>query len=279
MADKDYVPTGTHNDKSLNANEKALVDGYKRDWELANAAGDKAGMERAHAAAERVRANSADPYSGGLDGSEYNPLEKNGTGNWEYDPSTGTRASGGQSGNNSVSGGYSPAKLPEAQSQEAYIKAIYDEQQELQLRQLKDQYEQNVLSLDDAAAKIPAKYDAARNMASSDNEIAKAAFNERAAAHGLSSGTGSQSTLSMNNALLGSLSSASREEAGALSDIELSRVQLQNAYSSNISKAISENNLEKAAALYKELVRLDEANYSRALAQANENYKAYSSSK
>jgi len=226
-------------------------------------------MAAAHAAAEFVRANSSYPYSGGGDGSEYNPIF--------------TRRDNDTSFHNNITDvidtNYAATTLPKAQSMEAYINAIYAAQEDLALEQLRSQYEQNVLELDSTATKIPSEYTTARNSASGDNEIAKSAFNERAAAHGLSSGTGTQATLSMNNALLGNLAAISGAEADAMSKVDLMRAQLQTAYSANISKAIAENNLEKAAALYKELVRLDEAEYTRALAQANENYRAYQTAK
>lgn len=48
------------------------IDDYKKDWQLAHDAGDKAGMDAAHAAAEALRAKAG--FSGGVDGSEYIPL-------------------------------------------------------------------------------------------------------------------------------------------------------------------------------------------------------------
>lgn len=48
------------------------VQKYKDDWKKAYDAGDQAGMDAAHKAAEAVRANYG--YSGGADGSGYNPL-------------------------------------------------------------------------------------------------------------------------------------------------------------------------------------------------------------
>lgn len=49
------------------------IDEYKKDWQLAHDAGDKAGMDAAHAAAEALRAKAG--FSGGVDGSEYIPLD------------------------------------------------------------------------------------------------------------------------------------------------------------------------------------------------------------
>lgn len=279
MADSTYVSTGTHHDASLNAEEKARIAECKEGWAKATAAGDTAGADAWHAKAEAIRAASATPYSGGDDGSEFNRIDipsASGEAAFGGIESRGTYDGGGDK---SVSSGYSAAALPKAQDMQSYINEIYKAQEDLALERLRSEYEQNVLELDSKAEKIPAEYTVARNRASGDNEIAKSAFNERAAAHGINSGTGTQATLSMNNALLGGLSAIGANEANAMSELELMRAQLQTAYSGNISKALAENNLEKASALYKELVRLDEANYSRALAQANENYKAYQSAR
>ena len=53
-------------DKDWNA-----VQGYKQQYEAAKAAGDQAGMDAAHAAAENIRLNNYG-YSGGVDGNGYN---------------------------------------------------------------------------------------------------------------------------------------------------------------------------------------------------------------
>ena len=264
ISENKYIPVGVYLDAGLSPADQRLIAGYKKQWEEANRIGSGDGMAAAHAAAEAVRAGSSNPYSGGADGSEFIPLGKTaGSDTTPHDSGAGDYK------------GYVAQKLPAAQSMEAYINALYAAQEDLALGQLRSQYEQNVLELDSAAAKIPAEYTRARNSLAGDNEITKQAFREHAAARGLSSGTGAQATLSMDNALLGGFASVSASEAAALSKIELSRASLQTAYSSNITKAIAENNLEKASALYKELVRLDEAQYTRALAQANENYRAY----
>lgn len=49
-----------------------LIRQYTENWEKANAAGDEAGKQAAHDAAEKIRAKYQ--YSGGVDGSEYNKL-------------------------------------------------------------------------------------------------------------------------------------------------------------------------------------------------------------
>lgn len=61
------MATLSEQDKLLDADSQKKIQSYKDQWAAANAAGDKAGMDAAHKAAEQIR-NSAG-YSGGADGS------------------------------------------------------------------------------------------------------------------------------------------------------------------------------------------------------------------
>ncbi len=69
-----YTAKGTYKDAGLSASDKAAMGDLTRQWNEAAAAGDQAGMDAAHAAAEALRAGYG--YSGGEDGSEYIPLPK-----------------------------------------------------------------------------------------------------------------------------------------------------------------------------------------------------------
>lgn len=62
------MATLSEQDKLLNADQQKLIQQYKDQWAAANASGDKAAMEAAHAAAEKVRNDAG--YSGGADGSQ-----------------------------------------------------------------------------------------------------------------------------------------------------------------------------------------------------------------
>lgn len=66
----------THDQKHLSSSQQSKIDKATKAWDAANAAGDRAGMDKAHAAAEAVRATSN--YSGGSDGSEYHPWNSGG---------------------------------------------------------------------------------------------------------------------------------------------------------------------------------------------------------
>lgn len=79
----------THDQEHLSPSQQSKIDTATKAWEAANAAGDKAGMDAAHAAAEAVRATAS--YAGGTDGSQYHPWGGNsggGGGNSSYDDYT-----------------------------------------------------------------------------------------------------------------------------------------------------------------------------------------------
>lgn len=78
-------------DENWNAVQKA-----KADWKTAYDAGDQAGMDAAHAAAEAIRAGYG--YSGGADGSEYLPLMFKSEGYVEEDSGDGGRGGYGYPG-------------------------------------------------------------------------------------------------------------------------------------------------------------------------------------
>lgn len=72
-----YTAIGTHNDATAAQNDAAIkrqIEAQSRAYESSKAAGDKSGMDRAHAEAERLRAMLG--YSGGVDGSDYLGLQK-----------------------------------------------------------------------------------------------------------------------------------------------------------------------------------------------------------
>lgn len=67
-----YQGIGTWEDKGLKQDHPdaySQIESYKKQWEAANAKGDKAGMQAAHEAAEALRSQYG--YIGGTDGSQY----------------------------------------------------------------------------------------------------------------------------------------------------------------------------------------------------------------
>lgn len=69
-----YTPTGTYNDAGVSTADQAKIQAYKEQYAAAQANGDTAAMAAAHAAAEAIRGRYN--YSGGTDGSEYNPFDE-----------------------------------------------------------------------------------------------------------------------------------------------------------------------------------------------------------
>lgn len=265
MADN-YTPTGTYFDGGLGKSDKAKVTELQAVWAKADAAGDAATKAWAHEQAEIIR--SGNGYSGGADGSEFIPTASPSS-------SGGSSVKSGSGGGSS--GGYSAYAMPNQSTAEKYIKELYAAQADAALNALKSAYEQNVQTLDSASSRLPDVYNAARNRIHGESEIERGAFNERAAAQGLGSGAGSQARLSFDNALLGNLGEVSREEAGKKSDLLLEKSRLETAYKNSIAEAKSKNDLALAKDLYGDAVRVDSSLLASAKAQADENYKAYTS--
>lgn len=79
MADKKktkdgYVAKGTYFDAGLSDADRAAVEDLSRQWKEYQAAGDQAGMDKTHQAAQAIRSGYG--YSGGGDGSEYIPIPR-----------------------------------------------------------------------------------------------------------------------------------------------------------------------------------------------------------
>ena len=124
---------------------------------------------------------------------------------------SGSGGGGGSSGGSHSRGG-SVSDLSE------YLNAMYAANTQAQLAALQSAYEQNLAGLQANAEKIPVTYQAARNEAASQNEIARQAFNEYANARGLNTGTSGQAALANSATLQGNLSDISTQESNALAE-------------------------------------------------------------
>jgi len=140
-----------------------------------------------------------------------------------------------------------------------YIKQLYSAKQENQLEALKSAYNTNVSDLDAEQDKLGTTYAASRQQTAADNAQEKQNFNETAAAYGLNSGTSGQAQLSHSNELQKNLSTLQAAQAAANTEIERQRTNLAKEYQSQILQAQSENDYQKAQALYEEATRQDEA--------------------
>ena len=175
---------------------------------------------------------------------------------------------GGSSGGRHSRGG-SVSDLSE------YLNAMYAANTQAQLAALQSAYEQNLAGLQANAEKIPVTYQAARNEAASQNEIARQAFNEYANARGLNTGTSGQAALANSATLQGNLSDISTQESNALAENALQQQLLAVEYRNAAAQAQAQGNAQLAQALYSEYVRQDDASMQLAqLAQEQANWEA-----
>ena len=151
-----------------------------------------------------------------------------------------------------------------------YLKQQMKAQIEAELAGLKGAYEQGINGLDSAKDQLPAQFDAARNAAAAQNALERKAFDERAVASGLNTGTGGQAQLAFGNVLQRNMNDISNEQADALAEIELERANLQAEYEAAIAKAQADGNAALANALYNEMVRAQELARQDALIAAEQ---------
>lgn len=154
-----------------------------------------------------------------------------------------------------------------------YIQDMNQAQREAALAELRAAYEKNLAGLDRTQKSIAPTYQAARNQAAGNAALQQQAFNEYAAANGLSSGTGGQAQLAFRNSLQGSLSDIDTAEASSLADLELQRNQAEIDYNNAIAQAEAQGNYELAQQLYQEKVRVDEALREQMMWQAQQEFQ------
>ena len=237
-----------YDDQFLTEEQKRQVQAFKREWERASAAGDRTGMDAAHAAAERVRARSG--YSGGADGGGYTVLP-------------------------GAEDAYTAARLKTYRPQTDAVNRAYDAARAVQLAELKSAYEKNSAELEAQRTEIPEVYQDQRNLAAAQSEVSGRDFREYAAASGLNSGTGGQAELARANQLQGDLSALSRQETAERRDLEERISQLRIQYQNEVAAAVARGEYERAAALLEEYRRAEESAVSAARAQADEDYRAW----
>ena len=223
-----------YNDAIMNNADKQKIAALGEQWQAAQKAGNQGGMNEAHEQAELIRKKYG--YSGGGDGSGFKIV-----------------------GNNTV--------LPEAKDQSESINKIYDAQQKAKTDALKAAYDQNMAYYDAQAAKIPQTYNEARRQVSTQADISRANLNEQMAGSGINVGAGSQLALSQQNSRNAAMGKVSTAEADALSDLEAQRQKVKAAYQNAVAQAISENDAERAKALYTEAQRVDNSIVNTAVTQ------------
>lgn len=150
-----------------------------------------------------------------------------------------------------------------------YITQMYDENYNTQKAELDQNYQQGVSDLEQEQQK--AKKQADENLTRTYVEAAKAAKNygEVQNAYGLSSGAMAQAKLAQNNQLQGDLTSIRTAQQAVDADVEREKSLLAQQYMAAIAKARSENNMQKAQALYEAAKEEDDALLQKQQAAAN----------
>lgn len=141
---------------------------------------------------------------------------------------------------------------------EDYINQMYAAALESQMAQLESSYNQNVSELDTAVGKVDDTYTEQKRQTTGTNAQEAANWREMANAYGLNSGAIGQAALAQNNQLQSNLNTLESAQAAALTELEQQRTLLGQQYQQQINQALSENNFNKAQALYQEAVRQDE---------------------
>ena len=137
-----------------------------------------------------------------------------------------------------------------AMTEEQYINKIYDAQKQSTLNTLKSAYDKNIASVDSAMSNLGTSAYEAKRQAAGEAALTRQRLNEQFAANGLNTGAAGQAHLALLN-----------QQAANLNNIELKRVQAENAYNaqkaaltqeyqSQIKSAILDNDADRAAALY-----------------------------
>lgn len=273
-----------YDEQFLNDEQKKRLQAFTDAWNEANARGDKAAMEAAHAAAERVRAEAN--YSGTMNGGGFVDF---GSGGGSANQSAAAQTKPADSPTYTPAPApdpyvpaplpdpYEPAQLPSYRPQTEAVNRLYDARREAALAALRSAFEANASTLEAQRAEIPGVFQTQRNAAAAQSEQAGRSFNEYAAASGLNSGTGGQAALARSNRLQGDLSALGQQEAAEQRKLENQLAQLKLQYQNDIASAIANGEYERAAALLEEYRRAEESAVTTAQAQADENYRGWQS--
>ena len=142
------------------------------------------------------------------------------------------------------------------------------------LASLKGAYDKSMGGLDSAEAKLPQTYEAARNEVAAQSARSARAFDERAVAAGLNTGTAGQAGLARSSTLRRDLANIGQQEANARNELDLQRAGIEADYQAALAKARAEGDASLANALYNEMVRVQELNRQDSILQAEREYAA-----
>ncbi len=167
-------------------------------------------------------------------------------------------------------------KTPTPNSQEDYIRQMYEANLAANKSQLESDYNQNLSDLGAEEGKLGSIYYEQQRQAQAEADRNRQAFQEYANARGLNSGTGGQAELANQNQLSANLNTLRQSEAEKRAEVERQRVLLGQQYQQAIQKAQADNDMNLAKALYEEAVRVDEAISSASQADADRAMQIFS---
>lgn len=172
---------------------------------------------------------------------------------------------------------YQAATLPTYQPQEGKTNEVYDAAKNSAMAELESAYKSNLVDMEAAREKVEQPYRQAANESAANYQREMQAFNEAAAASGIGTGSGTQARLAMMNQQQNDQTSIGTARANAVNDAETQILKLKTDYQNAVAQAAANNEYERAAALLKEYQNAAQSVVSTAQAQADENYRAWSS--
>lgn len=132
------------------------------------------------------------------------------------------------------------------------VNAIYDAQKEAQLGELKAAYDLTKSEYEAAQKKIAPQYQMAANDLAVQYERDRQNFNQQAAANGINTGTASQTALARQGQYQRDFGSLRTSEAEAQNEATRNLAALTAKYQTDVATKLSNNEYQRAAALYQE---------------------------
>lgn len=210
-------------DINLNDADNEKINQAKKKYAEAQAKGDTAGMQSAHAEAESVRAGYG--YSGGTDGSQNISLND---GDWLGTGTSKAQASG-KVGTSTNYGSY-----------EDDLKRLTEAKRKSQINALKQAKQKALDNLNVQEQTIKPMYQNQRNLASASSQQGARSFAEYLANRGLTnSGASAQGEINRQSSLQNTLGNIGTAEANAYRDIANQRTAVENDYVANLANANS----------------------------------------
>lgn len=138
------------------------------------------------------------------------------------------------------------------QQRQKSINEMYDAQKQNTITELESAYQQNRAAQEQAAQQIEPTYNDRANQLAGEYERSRRNLNAQANANGLNTGTASQMALAQNSAYQGRMGALRTSQAEAETAAQRQAAELEAAYKNAVASAISQNDFNRAKALYDE---------------------------